>query len=147
MVAFLIALLAGLLVVFVLLSIAARIIQAISLIAIFMGGVIIVGVGYIGLFVAGISAALLFQVWGAGNAGWAIFVAGLIGLSVASLLLGAIFNEIRGFSVRLKHWLGLGKTMENEKCTPSVTRRLPVASCNETQAESDGAPAHTSRAM
>jgi O-antigen ligase len=143
----LIALLAGLLAVFVLLNIAARIIQAVSLIAIFIGGAIVIAVGYIALFVAGISAALLFQVWGAGNAGWAIFVAGLIGLIVASLLLGASFNEIKDFSVRLKRWLGLGKTMKNEKCTPSVTRRLPVASRHETQAESDGAPAHTSRAM
>lgn len=121
MVILLIALLAGLLATFVLLSIAARIGQAIGLIAILMGGVILVAVGYIGLFVAGISAAVLFQVWGAGNAGWAIFVAGLIGLTVASVLLGAIANEIKRFSVRLKHWLGRGKTMENEKCTPSLT--------------------------
>jgi len=122
MVILLIALLAGLLATFVLLSIAARIGQAIGLIAILMGGVILVAVGYIGLFVAGISAAVLFQVWGAGNAGWAIFVAGLIGLTVASLLLGAIVNEIKCFSARLKHWLGRGKTRENKNCAPSVTR-------------------------
>ena len=48
-------------------------------------------------------------------------LAGLIGLTVASVLLGAIANEIKRFSVRLKHWLGRGKTMENEKCTPSLT--------------------------
>ena len=122
MVILLIALFAGLLVTFVLLSIAARIIQAISLIAIFIGGVIIVGVGYIGFFVAGISAAMLFQVWGAENAGWAIAVAGIIGLTVASLLIGAIFNEINSFPARLKHWLGRGETTENEKRTPSATR-------------------------
>ena len=122
MVILLIALLAGLLATFVLLSIAARIVQAIALIVILMGGVILVAVGYIGLFVAGISAAVLFQVWGAGNAGWAIFVAGLIGLTVASLLLGAIVNEIKCVPGRLKHWLGQGKTMENEKRTPSATR-------------------------
>lgn len=118
MAVFLIALLAGLLAVFVLLNIGARIVQAIGLIAIFLGGVIVIGVGYIGLFVAGISAAVLFQVWGAGNAGWAIFVAGLIGLTVASLLLSAIVNEIKHFSVRLKQWLVRRETMENEKSIP-----------------------------
>lgn len=118
MAVFLIALLAGLLAVLVLLNIGARIVQAIGLIAIFLGGVIVIGVGYIGLFVAGISAAVLFQVWGAGNAGWAIFVAGLIGLTVASLLLSAIVNEIKHFSVRLKQWLVRRETMENEKSIP-----------------------------
>jgi hypothetical protein len=112
----------GFLAMLLLFSVVARIVQVFGLIAVFILGGAVMVVGYISLFVAGISAALLFQVWGAGNAGWAIFVAGLIGLTVASLLLGAIFNEIKGFSVRLKHWLGRGKTMENEKCTPSVSR-------------------------
>lgn len=137
----------GLLAMLLLLSVVVRIVQVFGLIAVFLIGGAIVLVGYISLFVAGISAALLFQVWGAGNAGWAIFVAGLIGLTVASLLLGATFNEVKGFSVRLKHWLGLGNTMENEKCTPSVSRRISAASRHEKQAESDGAPARASRAM
>ncbi len=118
----LIILFIGFLAAFVLLSIAARIVQAISLIAIFVVGVIVVAVGYISLFVAGITAAVLFQVWGAGNAGWAIFVAGLTGLTVASLLLGAVVNEIKCFPGRLKDWLRRGKTMENEKYTSSVNK-------------------------
>lgn len=112
----------GLLAMLLLLSVVARIVQVVGLIAVLIIGSAAVAAGYISLFVACISAAMLFQAWGAGNAGWAIFVAGLIGLTVASLLLGAIVNEIKCVPGRLKHWLGQGKTMENEKRTPSATR-------------------------
>ncbi len=122
MIMLLVLVLCGLLAMLLLLSVVIRIVQVLGLIAAFIIGGAVVAVGYISLFVAGISAAVLFQVWGAGNAGWAIFVAGLVGLAVASLLLGAIVNEFKCFSGRLKHWLGRGKTMENEKYTSSVTR-------------------------
>ena len=121
MIMLLVLVLCGLLAMLLLLSVVIRIVQVLGLIAVFIIGGAVVAVGYISLFVAGISAALLFQVWGAGNAGWAIFVAGLIGLTVASLLLVAIVNEIKGFSARLRHRLGREKTMENEKYTPPVT--------------------------
>ncbi len=105
-----------------LLSVVIRIVQVLGLIAVFVIGGAVVAAGYISLVIAGISAAVLFQVWGAENAGWVILVAGLVGLGMGCLLLGAIVNEIKGVCVRLKHWLGRGKTVENEKCTPSATR-------------------------
>lgn len=93
-----------------LLGAVARIVQALGLLAMFILGVTVIAVGYISLFIAGISLAGLYQFWGSENAGWAVAAAGLIGLTVAATMLRAIFNEIKNWIARLKHWLGMERT-------------------------------------
>jgi len=105
----------GLLAMVMLLFIAARIVQTIGLITIAVLGAAVIAVGYISLFIAGISLACLYQLWGSESGGWAVAVSGLVGLTVAAAMLRVIFIEIRSFLARLKNWLAIGKTASLEK--------------------------------
>lgn len=97
----------GLLATLLLLSVAARIVQALGLLAMFILGAAVIAVGYISLFIAGVSLAGLYQVWGAENGGWAVAVAGIIGLVAAVAMFRAIVNEIKSLPERLKRWRGM----------------------------------------
>lgn len=55
----------------------------------------LVAVGYIGIFVAGISAVGFFEWWGVDNGGWAFLAGGFIGLLTIIGILVAIADEIK----------------------------------------------------
>ena len=96
----------GLLAVLFMFFIAARVVQTLSLLVIGVLASAVVGIGYISLAVAGISAAALFQLLGANNGGWCIAVAGLIGLATAWTLFMAVVKEVGSFPERFRRWLG-----------------------------------------
>lgn len=65
---------------------------------------LVTGVGYIALAVVGITLAVLYQVWGAANIGWAIALAGLFGLlTFLGLLRGLAVNTLSRFAA-IRHW-------------------------------------------
>lgn len=96
----------GLLAILLLLFMVVRVMQTVGLFVIFVFGAAVLAIGYVGVFIASISAAVLFQWWGADHAGWAIAVAGVIGLSVAWAMFRALLDEVRSFPARIKCWLG-----------------------------------------
>lgn len=100
------------LIVAVLLSLvlATKVFEVVGFFALSLLGIAIVAVVYISLFVGGISVAALYQLWGEGNMGWAIAASGVICLFTGWLLLRAIVNEIRCFSMRVKGWFGSMET-------------------------------------
>lgn len=92
-----------------LLNLVARVVQAIGLIALLgIGGVLAV-VGYVSIFIAGISLALLYQLLGSANGGLALAISGVIGIASATAMLRAILTELKGFSSRVRTFFGGAK--------------------------------------
>lgn len=66
---------------------------------------VVAGVGFIALAIAGITLAVLHQVWGAANIGWAIALAGLFGLlTFLGLLRGLAVNTLGRFAAIRQWW-------------------------------------------
>ena len=93
-------------VILLLLFFAVKIFEVVGFFALSILAVASIAIGYISIFIGGISLAALYQLWGEQNMGWAIAASGIIGLLTALALLKAIVNEIKSFSARFKKWFG-----------------------------------------
>ena len=80
---------------------ALRAVQAVGIMVFLLLCMAIIGTVYCGLIVAGITVAVLYQVLGPDNMGWAIAIAGIVGLMTGWMLLKRIGIEVTDFSKKL----------------------------------------------
>lgn len=110
----LIFLLGGLVAGLILLGIAARIVQAVGLLALLMLGAACIGIVYVSLAVAGVTFAVSYEMLGSRSLGWPAAIAGFAGLSVGWAMSGAVLREVKGAPGRIRRWLGKGEPDEKE---------------------------------
>ena len=79
-------------------------IQVVGMLTLLALGIAVVAVGCISLIMSLICIALLCQIYGVANIGWAIAVSGVVGLATAWALLRAIARKVSSFAVRVKTW-------------------------------------------
>ncbi|WP_300439981.1 hypothetical protein [Zoogloea sp.] len=61
-------------------------------------------VGYIGVFVSSISAAVFFQWWGSDIGGWALLAGGCLGLLISIGIIVSIVDEIKARTQFVSHF-------------------------------------------